>query len=311
MEVLIPDTVPDEIDVPTNWTATRVSAAEPIPVDHRNAEAIVVWGCGDSYVRSAAEHMPRLRLVQSLSAGVERLLVAGFGPDVTIASGRGLHDMPVAEHIMALTLSLVRSVPRSIEAKREHRWAHELGGIQPLRTEKRLTTLIGARVCILGFGSIGRHVAGIFRQFQSEVYGVARSPRRVGEIEVVSFEDFRNRLPNTDVLVNVLPDTADTRLLVDSAVFTALPKRAIFVNVGRGSTVDQNALAQALREGSLGGAAIDVTSPEPLPASHELWLAPNLIITPHAAGGRPLGISDRIRQNLLAISRGTPVIEAA
>src|SRR5699024_5265830 len=122
----------------------------------------------------------------------------------------------------------------------------------------------------------------------AHVRGAARTAGTRAGVEVIAEADVLAALPETDVLVNILPATAQTAAIVGSEVLAALPDHAILVNVGRGATVDQAALRAGLEAGTLGAAGIDVTDPEPLPAEDPLWDAPRLLITPHGAGGRPV-----------------------
>jgi len=303
-KVLLPDTMPLNPTLPDGWEAAVVDARAPIPPQHADARALVVWGASRAHLASAATDLPDLRLVQSLAAGVDGIVAAGFGPQVAIASGAGLHNATVAEHTVALLLALVRRLPDSLAAQARHEWSRELGGLQPLRPAGRLTTLLDARVTIWGFGSIGQTLAPILTALGAHVTGVARSAGLRAGFSVVADADLPALLPDTDVLVGILPATEATEGAIGAAVFAALPRHALVVNVGRGATLDQRALADALMSGAIGGAAIDVATPEPLPADSTLWDLPNLVITPHAAGGRPIGADERIARNLAALDTG-------
>jgi phosphoglycerate dehydrogenase-like enzyme len=126
-------------------------------------------------------------------------------------------------------------------------------------------------------------------------------------VEVVTEAEFPALLPTADVLISILPATPATRHAFNASVAALLPRHAWFVNVGRGATVDEAALLAAIRSGRLAGAALDVTEVEPLPPSSPLWDEPNIIISPHAAGGRPLGAPELIRSNLAAFREGRPL----
>ena len=156
-----------------------------------------------------------------------------------------------------------------------------------------------------GFGGIARTLAPLYTALGANVVGVARTPRTDGPYPVV--DDVDAVLPTADVLVDILPTAPETDRVVDARRLALLPRAAWLVNVGRGSTVDEDALVAALRDGELAGAALDVTSTEPLPVDSPLWDLPNVIITPHAAGGRPLGAAALIAANALALRRGEPL----
>jgi phosphoglycerate dehydrogenase-like enzyme len=297
--------------LPDGWQAVVVAAREPIPPEHADAQALVVWGDSRAHLASAAASMPDLRLVQSLSAGVDGILAAGFGPQVVVAAGIGLHSATVAEHTVALLLSMVRRLPDCLAAQARHEWSRELGGLQPLRPEGRITTLLDARVTIWGFGSIGQTLAPILTGLGARVTGVARSAGKRAGFPVIADGDLPALLPETDVLIGILPATKATAEAIGTSVFAALPRHALVVNVGRGATLDQPALADALISGAIGGAALDVATPEPLPSDSVLWDLPNIIITPHAAGGRPVGADERIARNLAALESGGDILYRA
>src|SRR3954453_18971589 len=164
---------------------------------------MVVWGSSGADIRAVAGPMPRLRWVQTLAAGPDAVLAAGFPDDVVITAGAGLHDRPVAEHALALVLALVRRLPAAGRAQAEHRWADELGGIQPLRPEGAVTTLIDARVRIWGFGRIAQTLAPLLPPLGAQVRGVARRAGERSGFEVVAEGDLAAELTRTDVLIMI------------------------------------------------------------------------------------------------------------
>lgn len=281
-----------------------------VPAEHRDAEAVVLWGGGGSgsaeVLRAMPGLLPRLRWVQSLAAGPDNLLAAGFPASVAITSGRNFHDRTVAEHALALALGCVRRFPEAVRAQDQHRWHPGLGGAHPLHDPDRLTTLLEARTLVWGFGAIGITTARLLSAFGASVRGVARSAGRREGYEVITVEDLEEALPDTDLLVMVLPATAETRGALSAERLALLGPRAVVVNVGRGQTVDQEALAAALRAGRIAAAGLDVTDPEPLPPDSDLWDAPNLLLTPHAAGGRVVGALERILSNAAIVEATSP-----
>lgn len=302
MKILLPDIIDLHPDLPDGWEAARVDARAPIPAEHHDAAALVVWGSSRRHLASAAHDLPDLRLVQSLAAGVDGILAAGFDENVVVATGAGLHSRTVAEHALALVLALLRRLPEARIAQEQHEWADELGGLQELNPSQRLNSLLGAQVLIWGFGEIGRTLAGILDLMGASVRGVARSAGERGGFEVIDQTDVMEALPGTDILIDVLPASEATHKVIDAEVFAALPDRALVINVGRGPTLDQEALVSALENDRIAAAALDVTDPEPLPGSDPLWDAPRLLITPHGAGGRPVGADERIAANLRALT---------
>jgi phosphoglycerate dehydrogenase-like enzyme len=307
VKILVPTSAPLGTDLADGVTVVPFDMREPLPPEHRDAEAIVVWGGNPERLAELAGQLPNLRWVQALSAGTDSVVAAGFPDDVVITSGVGLHDLPVTEHTLALLLALLRRLPQAAAAQAEHRWAHELGGRQPLRPEGAVTSLIGTKVLVWGFGSIGQTLAPVLTALGAEVRGVARSAgERVG-FPVAAEADIDDELAAADVLVMILPATPETERALDARRLAALPRHALVVNVGRGATVDEDALLAALHDGTIAGAALDVTAVEPLPADSPLWDAPNLLITPHAAGGRPVGSEELIAHNAAALLAGEPL----
>ncbi|HEY0119456.1 MAG TPA: NAD(P)-dependent oxidoreductase [Cellulomonas sp.] len=304
--VLLPDTIDDSPVLPDGARALRYHPGAPLPDGADEAEALVVWTL-DPRSLTALTALPRLRWVQTLAAGPDAVLGAGFAPDVLVTSGRGLHDGPVAEHVLAMTLALVRRVPAMLLAQHERRWALELGGAQPLHPDGPITTLLDANVTVWGFGSIGGRLAGLYTALGARVTGVATHAGRRGGFPVVAADDLPGLLAATDVLVGLLPATPATREAIGADVMSRLPGGAYMVNAGRGATLDESALLDALRSGHLGGAALDVFATEPLPADSPLWDAPNLLVSPHGAGGRPIGAGELIADNVRRFVAGEPL----
>lgn len=307
MKLLLSSLVEDEPCVPDGVELVRYQANRPIPEQHIDAEILVDWGNGADMLADAARRLDRLRWVQTLSAGPDLVLGAGFGPDVLVTGGVGLHDKPVSEHALALILALVRELPQAAAAQARHEWSRPLGGARPLHPAGRITTLLGARVLIWGFGSIGTTLAGLLAALGAQVTGVARSAGERSGFPVVAEDGLDEALAGIDLLVMVLPSTPETDGALSADRLARLPAHALVVNVGRGSTVDEAALVAALQAGRLGGVGLDVTRSEPLPADSPLWEAPHVVITPHAAGGRPVGSAALIEDNLGRLLVGEPL----
>lgn len=307
MKVLLPGNVPLEVATPVGVHTVVFDPAEPVPDEHTDAEVLVTWGQSAEQLRTEARRLTNLRWVQTLAAGPDAVLAAGFPDHVVVACGRGLHDRTVAEHTLALLLAGVRRVPAMVHAKDERRWAAEVGGPQPLHPDGRLTTLLGARVVIWGFGSIAHTLAPHLTALGASVRGVARSPGVRAGYPVT--DDVDAVLPDADVLVMLIPSLPETDRALDARRLALLPDHAWVVNAGRGTTVDEDALVTALTAGTIGGAALDVTRVEPLPPASPLWDAPDLIISPHAAGGRPVGADALVTENLAAFVAGEPLRE--
>jgi len=309
VKILVPDTIElDLTDLASSGDEIVVYEVDKaIPGEHRDAEVMVVWRNTSDNLSDAARAVPGLRLVQTLAAGPDSVLAAGFADTVAITSGRSLHDGPVAEHALALTLAAVRRLDVLMESQKSSTWNQPYNAEQSNPATEQLYTLDGAKVTIWGFGSIAGRLAPLLAALGAEVTGVASSKGERYGFPVVAADGFPEVLRSTDVLISILPATPETTDALNDEVLRQLPASAVFVNVGRGATVDEGALLAALREGRLRAAALDVTRIEPLPADSELWSAPNLIITPHVAGNRPKGSAKLVLANISALKEGKPL----
>ena len=301
MKILVPNSFPLTLD--TDDEQVTYDIKKDIPDEHRDAEVLVVWGNKPDKLKEIAPQLPKLRLVQTLMAGTDAILAAGFRDEAVLCGGAGLHDRTVTEHTLALTLALVRKVPTLLANQAKHQWTWELSGRQELAT-KPVTTLIGANVLIWGFGSIAQRLAPVLDTLGANVIGAARSAGERAGFPVVDETHLADELARTDVLIMILPDTAETTNALNAERLAQLPSHAYVVNVGRGRTVDEDALRKALADGSIAGAAIDVMWTEPLPEDSPLWETPNLLISPHAAGGRPIGADELVTHQLQALATG-------
>ncbi len=223
------------------------------------------------------KNLPALRVVQSFSAGVDWLLPR-IPPGVVVCSAVGVHDVAVSEWVLAAILAMQHRLPDFVDQQRHTEWNRDIAEgdnswVHPIED------LEGKTVLVVGYGSIGRAVAARLAPFGARVVGVAQHPRD----DVQSTDALPRLLPNEDIVVNLLPLTPETEKFMDSRFIAQMKPGSLLVNAGRGKTVDTDALLAALQAGRL-RAALDVTDPEPLPADHPLWHAPNVLITPHIAG---------------------------
>jgi phosphoglycerate dehydrogenase-like enzyme len=223
------------------------------------------------------EQLPGLRVVQSFSAGVDHLLPL-IPPGVMLCNAAGVHDASVSEWVVAVILAMRRRLPEFGELQRRAEWKRDLAEPADFSNHP-IDDLEDSTVLVLGYGSIGRALASRLAPFGARVVGVAQHARP----DAVTPESLPRLLPEADVVIDLLPLTQETRKFVDAEFFSQMKPGAIFVNAGRGGTVDTDALLDALRSGYI-RAALDVTDPEPLPTDHPLWKEPNVLITPHIAG---------------------------
>ncbi|MER7935483.1 MULTISPECIES: 2-hydroxyacid dehydrogenase [unclassified Streptomyces] len=221
------------------------------------------------------DEMRGLRLVQTLTAGVDDMIAALdlIVPGVALCNARGVHDASTAELALTLTLASLRGVPGFVRAQQQERWE---GGFHPALADKR--------VLIVGYGAIGAAVEDRLVPFEvARVARVARSGRASARGPVHPLTELPRLLPEADVVILSTPLTDTTRGLVDAGFLARMKDGALLVNVARGAVVDTEALLPELRSGRL-TAALDVTDPEPLPAGHPLWQAPGVLISPHVGG---------------------------
>jgi phosphoglycerate dehydrogenase-like enzyme len=211
--------------------------------------------------------MPKLRVVQTLTAGVEHIRSAV--PDgVTLCNGRGIHDTSTAELALTLTLASLRGIPEFVREQDRGVW-----------DQRSLPSLADKRVLIVGYGAIGEAIERRLLPFEVEVVKVARRARD----GVHAFQDLPALVPEADVVVLVVPLTDETRGLVDADFLARMKDDALLVNVARGAVVDTDALLAELSSGRI-AAALDVFDEEPLPEGHALWTAPRLLMSPHVGG---------------------------
>ncbi len=237
--------------------------------------------------------MPRLKVVQTMTAGTEH--IRPDVPDgVTLCSGRGIHDASTAELALTLMLSSLRGVPDYVRAQDRGEWHHDLRPALADRT-----------VLIVGYGAVGAAIERRLDGFEASVVKVARSARD----GVHGIDELPELLPEADVVVLVLPLTDESRGLVDRAFLDRMRDGALLVNIARGPHVVTDDLVDVLRTGRI-SAALDVTEPEPLPAGHPLWSAPNVLITPHV-GGNSTAMEPRayalVRDQLRRFAAGEPL----
>jgi phosphoglycerate dehydrogenase-like enzyme len=262
-----------------------VSATDPAGLPTTAATCDIVFG-EPSLVAKALRGLPAVRWVQATWAGVEPLLDPALRPlagrDYILTNARGVFGALMSEYVFGYMLALERRMFERHDAQKEGRWDSRPPG-----------TLRGKRLGLLGVGTIGAALARTGKHFGMAVKGYTRSSERSDAVDEYFHSDDRTGrhgrpclkafAADLDYLVSVVPDTVATRALVDEELLAALPPRAVFINPGRGSVVDEAALARALSSGRLAAAVLDVFQIEPLAADHVLWRTPNVLITAHTA----------------------------
>lgn len=213
------------------------------------------------------ERMPKLRAVQTLTAGYEHVL-PHLRDGLTLCNARGVHDASTAELAVTLTLASLRDIPAFVRAAPSGEWL-----------QAWYESLADKTVLVVGYGAIGRAIEARLRPFECDVLAVARTARE----GVAGFESLPGLLGRADVVILICPLTDETRGMVDARFLAAMRDGALLVNVARGPIVRTDALVEEVRAGRL-RAAMDVTDPEPLPPEHPLWTLPGALISPHVGG---------------------------
>jgi phosphoglycerate dehydrogenase-like enzyme len=254
-----------------------------------------VW-IPDPYPTRNTQIIPHLRgvkLVLSLMAGTE-WIPAAMGPHVTICNARGAHNISTAEWTLSAILAMLKHFPLYFDIQRSGEWKRrfeasteyaEISGDTRARYPPvMLEELTGKTVLLVGYGSIGKEIERMLEPFNVDLIRLARTARE--NPMVYGVEELDALLPNAQVVVLILPATAESRWLINARQFSLLQQGTLLVNAARGPIVNTDALVEALQSGKI-RAALDVTDPEPLPVGHPLWKCPNLLITPHVGGSSP------------------------
>jgi phosphoglycerate dehydrogenase-like enzyme len=256
---------------------------------------IDVW-IPDPYPTRAIRTWPKLRgvrLVLSLMAGTE-WIPRTVGPHVTICNARGAHNISTAEWTVASILAMLKYFPFFLDVQRSGKWKRRFeasaqyaaitGDMRPLYPPVMLEELTGKTVLLVGYGSIGKEIERMLAPFNVNLLRVARTARTDPQVHAVSELD--RLLPMAQVIILILPATAESNKLIGARQLGLMPQGALLVNAARGPIVDTDALVEALNAGRI-RAGLDVTDPEPLPEGHPLWSCPNLLLTPHVGGSSP------------------------
>ncbi|KZB84013.1 hydroxyacid dehydrogenase [Amycolatopsis regifaucium] len=240
------------------------------------ADALFVYDFLSTAVPGAWHAADRLRWLHIASAGVDPVLFPGLQEsDVVLTNSRGVFDGAIAEYVLGVILGFAKDFVRSWELQRRKEWRHR-------ETER----IDGRRVLVVGTGPIGRSIARLLRAAGMSVAGVGRRAR-AGDPDfgdVYASSELTRHLPEADYVVAVAPLTEQTKGMFEAETFAAMKPGARFVNVGRGELVVTADLVGALRDGPLGGAALDVFDTEPLPPESPLWTMENVLISPHMSG---------------------------
>jgi len=224
-------------------------------------------------IQDALPHLTSLKWVQSMYAGVEPLVDPAQRHDYVLTNARGVFGAPMSEYVFGYLLFLEKKMLERMKAQEAKQWQRPQSGM-----------LHGKTIGLLGVGSIGSHLAGTAKHFGMTVRGFTKGSEESPQVDQYYHgNDLLKFATDLDYLVGVLPRTKDTHHIVNKSVLEVLPDHAIFVNVGRGNSVDEAALVHALKENKLAAAVLDVFDKEPLPENHPFWTTPNLYMTFHTS----------------------------
>lgn len=280
-------------------TETEVRVVGNDPEALSELDVCVTLAYDESFLES------ELPWVHSVQAGVDRFSFEGFRErGIALTSSEGIHGDVVGETVMGYLLAVARGLHRYRDVQRESRWAE--------RDWRRLKTLSGDRVCVVGLGTLGQGVVQRAEAFGMEVVGVKRTPTPVdGVSRVYTSAELEDAIEGSNYVVLCVPLTDGTRGLIGSEELEAMAEDAYLVNVSRGGVVDERALIAALESGEIAGAALDVFETEPLPRESPLWEMDEVIVTPHIAGAHEEyadRVSELVRENLRRQEAGESLV---
>lgn len=267
------------------------------------AEAMLGWNFRADSLREAWDSAADLRWIHWCGAGVD----AAMFPDlvqsaVRLTNARGVFDRPMAEWVLGMILGFAKQFPQTLEFQLIKEWNHRLS-----------ETIEGKQALVVGVGSIGRAVGRLLQAAGMKVDAIGRSARDGGSDfgQIHAIGDLHARLPLADYVILITPLTPETRNLFGAAEFGVMAKHARFINIGRGALVVEADLLQALRDGEIAGAALDVFVEEPLPADSPFWSAPNCLVSPHMSGDYhefEAAMADQFMANWSNYVAGNPLV---
>lgn len=266
------------------------------------AQIVLGWDFQSNEFRDAWENADELKWVFWAGAGVDTVLFHELiESDVVLTNGRGVFDRSMAEYVLGFIIAFGKQFPESSRLQTQRVWKHRLN-----------EQLLGKQVLIVGVGSIGREIARVLSAFGLKVSGVGRQHREDPDFGVIyDPEALNSRLENADFVVVVCPSTAQTRGMFGAPQFEAMKDSARLINVARGEILDEAALVDALQDGHIAGAALDVFTDEPLPDESPLWSMDNVIVSPHMSGDFHESLevmAEAFFENLKRFRNGDPLL---
>jgi phosphoglycerate dehydrogenase-like enzyme len=264
---------------------------EPTP------EIEIVFG-ETGLIKNALASLPALTWVQTTSAGVEALMDPALRRDYILTNARDVFGRLMTEYVIGYLLAHERQIFKRLADQQARKWDHSISGV-----------LYGKTIGLLGVGSIGAELARTAKFFEMKVHGYTRESESSRHVDrYFHGQELLEFASGLDYLVSVLPNTQNTRKIVNAEVLNVLPSHALFVNVGRGSAVDETALIDALNQQKIAGVVLDVFEQEPLPREHPFWSTPNLLMTFHtSAPSLPEDLAKVFIENYKLFAQGKPL----
>lgn len=301
--VLYRDELPRGMAAVEEFAEVRYARAEELAAALKGADALFLWDFFSTAVRDVWEHAGSLKWIHVAAAGVDTLLFSELvDSGVIVTNSRGIFDRPIAEFVLASVLAFAKDIPGSLRRQQAGIWEHR-------ETER----IDGCTALVVGTGAIGRETARLLDAVGMTVSGVGRTERD-GDPDfgvVHASSNLAKIVGNADYVVLIAPLTDSTNGMVDADVLAAMKRSARIINVGRGELIQQEALVEALREGQISGAALDVFPTEPLPSESPLWDMENVLVSAHLSGDA-LGwlerLSDLFVDNADRYRRGEPLL---
>ncbi|MCF6412014.1 D-2-hydroxyacid dehydrogenase [Pseudalkalibacillus salsuginis] len=262
-----------------------------------DAEILLTYG--EDLTAEIINKAHRLKWIHVMSAGLEKMPFEAIrAQDILVTNARGIHKIPMAEYTIGMMLQVIREFPKIKENQKNKVWDRKL----------QVSELYGKVIGVLGAGAIGSEIARLAKAFNMHTKGLNRSGRPVEHFdEMVTFDRLDDLLQKADFVVSVLPKTEETSAILKKGHFEKMQEHAVFINIGRGTTVDQKGLIEALQENQIAHAVLDVMEKEPLPEDSVLWGMENVTITPHLSGITPLyqrRAIDQFEENLKVYRTG-------
>ena len=305
LDLLRAGTAGHQLLFPRVPAASVLAKAEPDP---QFALAEIAFGQPDPQAIAGANH---LKWIQISSSGITRYDNPPFRAQmaqrkIAVSNSASVYNEACAAHALSFMLAQARQLPLALKTR-------TAGGTPAwLALRGSSSTLRGETVLMAGYGAIGKRLVELLLPFDMKIVAYRRRAHGDEGVPVVTPEQLARALNEADHIVNILPDSAETRRFFDAARLSVIKRGAVFYNIGRGTTVDQDALLHALRSGRLRAAWLDVTEPEPLPHQHPLWAESNCFVTPHIAGGHVDEAGTLVRhflKNFERFVRGEPLLD--